>query len=137
MKLHTRTLRPKAAGLLETGSPGPRTSAGRFLIVLWGLLLALMPVTEHFWTFDHFLRGGSQDFEMSLLLTVTLLCLVLLLAQNARLCLSMILSMRHWLRCVFGRGDAPARVACMGIRTSGEESPRTICASSFVLPLRL
>ncbi len=137
LKLHTRTIRPKAASLLEASSPGPRTSAGRFLIVLWSLLLALMPVTEHFWTFDRFLHGGSQDFELSLLLTITILCLVLLLAQNARLCLSLILAMRRWLRCAFDREDTPASMLREWQASRGEESARTISASSFVLPLRL
>ncbi len=42
-----------------------------------------MPLTQHLWTWDHFLRGG-QDFESSLLIIVVSLCLVLVLAHHCQ-----------------------------------------------------
>jgi hypothetical protein len=42
-----------------------------------------MPVTEHFWTWDHCLHGGD-DFEMSALLILSILCLVLVLLKHGK-----------------------------------------------------
>jgi hypothetical protein len=42
-----------------------------------------MPITEHIWTWDHYLAGG-QDFEFGALVILMTLCLVLLLAWNCR-----------------------------------------------------
>jgi hypothetical protein len=52
---------------------------GRILVSLTAIMLVVMPLTEHYWTFDDFFRSG-QDLELSLLLTVTALCLVLVLS---------------------------------------------------------
>ncbi len=70
------------------------------LIFFAALLLAVMPVTERFWDFDHFLRGG-QDFEFGFLALLVVLCLVLLLAQNANIECSLLLALRRWLRFIF------------------------------------
>src|ERR1700732_4189782 len=40
--------------------------AGRLLVLLTGLLLAVMPFTEGLWIWDKFLLGG-QDMELGLL----------------------------------------------------------------------
>ena len=53
----------------------------RFLLVVATFLLALNPLTQHFWTWDRFLHGG-HDFETNLILMVAALCLVLVLAQR-------------------------------------------------------
>lgn len=45
-------------------------------------LLSVAPWTEHYGTFDNFPHG--QDFELSLLAFLALLCLILLLAQMRR-----------------------------------------------------
>jgi hypothetical protein len=39
---------------------------GRLVALLIAFLLAVMPLTEYLWTWDHFLRGG-QDLEFGLL----------------------------------------------------------------------
>jgi hypothetical protein len=54
---------------------------GRLLVGLTTLLLAVMPLTEHLWTWDKFLRGGP-DFEFGLLGIASILCLVLVLSQH-------------------------------------------------------
>lgn len=54
---------------------------GRFLLMLTAVSLITMPLTQHIWTWDHFLQGG-QDFEFSSLAILSTLCLVLLLAQH-------------------------------------------------------
>ncbi|MGA8531287.1 MAG: hypothetical protein WB622_16335 [Acidobacteriaceae bacterium] len=55
----------------------------RLLLGLAFIELITMPITQHFWTWDHFLQGG-QDFELGLFIIVTCLCLVLLRAQHCR-----------------------------------------------------
>ena len=56
-------------------------TGGRMLILFSSLLVALMPITEYFWHFDHFLRGG-EDFEFWLLAFTTILCLVLVFVKD-------------------------------------------------------
>jgi len=53
---------------------------GRLLLILAAVSLITMPLTQHIWTWDHFLRGG-QDFESGMLILVTILCLAVLLSQ--------------------------------------------------------
>lgn len=55
----------------------------RFLLILATIELLTWPLTQHLWTWDHFLHGG-QDFESCLLVAVISLCLVLLLAQHSK-----------------------------------------------------
>lgn len=63
----------------------PRVYAkiGRFLLMLTTVQLITSPLTQHIWTWDHFLHGG-QDFESSILMILITLCLVLLLAQHCK-----------------------------------------------------
>ena len=56
-----------------------------------------MPLTEYYWTFDKFLRGG-QDLEFGLLSMAAVFCLVLVLSQQRRLGVILILAVREWLR---------------------------------------
>lgn len=56
---------------------------GRYLLILSAISLITMPVTQHLWTWDHFLRGG-QDFELTTLIMLTFLCLVLVLSKDSR-----------------------------------------------------
>ena len=57
------------------------TCVGRLLLIFSGLSLLTMPITEHLWTWDRFLQTG-RDFELGLLLVLTLLCLVLVLSKQ-------------------------------------------------------
>jgi hypothetical protein len=50
-----------------------------------------MPVTQHLWTWDHFLHGG-RDFELSTLMILSLLGLVLVLSKNLKQCIDSLLS---------------------------------------------
>lgn len=59
------------------------TGCSRFLLILAAVEFITMPLTQHIWTWDHFLHGG-QDFESSLLVIVISVCLPLLLAQHRR-----------------------------------------------------
>ncbi len=57
--------------------------AGRLLLIINVIVLIASSFTEHFWTWDRFLRGG-QDFELSLLALLAFFCLVLVLAAQFR-----------------------------------------------------
>jgi hypothetical protein len=48
--------------------------------------LATMPVTQHLWTWDHFLHGG-RDFELGILMVLSLLSLALVLAKASKQCI--------------------------------------------------
>lgn len=64
---------------------------GRVLFFLTCFLLIAMPWTEHFWTFDRFLRGG-QDMELGLFALLSFLCLVLVLSQHFKQALTNLLA---------------------------------------------
>jgi hypothetical protein len=53
-----------------------------------------MPLTEHLWTWDKFLRGGP-DFEFGLLGIASILCLVLVLSQHYKQVINLLLTMRR------------------------------------------
>ena len=78
------------------GWPERYVLLGRLLVFLAAVLTAAMPFTEHFWTFDHFLRGG-QDFELGMLCLIASFCLTLLLAQRGVWVTSALSAMRDWL----------------------------------------
>jgi len=62
----------------------------RLLLLLVAVELLTMPITQHFWAWDRFLHGG-QDFELTMLVTVSCLCLVLLRAQHCRRAIGLLL----------------------------------------------
>lgn len=64
-------------------TPREWVRAGRILLVVNAIVLIISGFTEHFWTWDHFLRGG-QDFELSLLALIAFFCLILVIAQYFR-----------------------------------------------------
>lgn len=66
----------------------------RFLLLLTTFSLITMPLTQHIWTWDHFLRGG-QDFEFGTLAIMTALCLVLLLVRYFKQSVDFLLAVCH------------------------------------------
>ena len=54
----------------------------RAVLILTGLILLLMPLSEHTMSWDRFLRGGS-DVEFGLLCLLLFIGLVLLIAHGA------------------------------------------------------
>lgn len=67
----------------DGGTPPVLMWIGRYLLILSAISLITMPVTQHLWTWDHFLHGG-QDFELTTLIILTFLCLVLVLSKDSR-----------------------------------------------------
>lgn len=56
---------------------------GRILLVLTALLLITMPATQHFWSWDHFLRGG-HDYELGTLMLLSVFSLAIVLAKHCK-----------------------------------------------------
>jgi hypothetical protein len=71
--------------------------AGRILLIITAVLLVVMPLTEHFCTFDRFLTGGTEDVELTLLAVLALCCLVLLFAQFRKQDFAALNEPRRWL----------------------------------------
>jgi hypothetical protein len=59
---------------------------GRILLMLTAFSLITMPVTQHLWAWDNFLHGG-QDFELGILMLLSLLSLVLVLTKHSKQCI--------------------------------------------------
>jgi hypothetical protein len=89
------------------GTFEPCAAGGRVLILLMALLIAVSPWTEYYWHFDNFPRGG-QDFEFSLLCTITVFCLVLVLLQHGKQGVTFWFALRRWLSVIFRRPDLVA-----------------------------
>ncbi len=69
-------LRYPFSGIVRTLS-----AIARFLLMITAVSLITMPITQHLWTWDRFLRGG-YDFEFGLLTILLAMCLFLLLARH-------------------------------------------------------
>jgi hypothetical protein len=74
---------------------------GRLLLAATAVSLITMPLTQHVWTWDHFLRGG-HDFEFGMLTILTTLSLVLLLAQLCKQSVGLLLAAFCRLLCGIG-----------------------------------
>jgi hypothetical protein len=64
---------------------------GRFLLMLTAVSLITMPLTQHIWTWDHFLQGG-QDFEFGSLAILSTLSMVLLMARHCKQSVDLLLA---------------------------------------------
>lgn len=65
------------------------SNVGRLLLLLAALVLIALPFTQQIWTWDRFLHGG-HDFETSVLLILTTLCLVLVLVRCGHPCVTLL-----------------------------------------------
>ena len=68
-------------------------SMARLLLILAAVVMIALPFTQQVWTWDRFLHGG-QDFETTVLLILTSLCLVLVMARACRQVIKLLL--RPW-----------------------------------------
>jgi hypothetical protein len=101
---HTSTaIKPPIDGISHAYALG-----GRLLVLFTAILIVVMPWTEYFWQFDGFLRGG-QDFELGFLSLLTIFSLVLVLLQQRREDVALLLAVRRWLSLVF-EGAEPRAV---------------------------
>ncbi len=118
MTLHTRR------SCLRSISDLPRgwVRAGRSLVLLNIIVLVLSSFTEHYWTWDRFLRGG-QDFELSLLALLAFFCLILVLAQHFRRSVSDLLRRRNGLSSICDPLAVPISVPPLLVAFSSERPP--------------
>lgn len=105
---------------------------GRTLLALTALLLAVMPLTEHYWTFDGLIPGG-QDFELTMLAVLAVACLVLLLAQSLKEKLALLIELQEWLAGFCGRERRHRTASRPGAKV-GVPEPGLNCASPCMLP---
>jgi hypothetical protein len=107
----------------------------RLLICLIGLLLIVSPWTEYYGTFDNFPHG--QDFELSLLAFLALLCLVLVLAQRRHQGMKVDRAVRHWLSLLL-RTPLPLEPLLGEVECVSHAPPhRGLRLSVFNLPLQI
>jgi hypothetical protein len=101
------------------------------------ILIVMMPWTEYFWQFDGFLHGG-QDFELGLLSLLTIFSLVLVLLQQRRQDVALLLIVRRWLSRLF-EGPRPQVVAnACGLTAHSDAVPLSSPAlCPFNLPIQV
>ncbi len=87
---------------------------GHLLLVLVAVSSITMPLTQHIWTFDRFLHGG-QDFEFTVLVILTSLCLALLLVEHCRQSVTLLLTIWHLHS---SRFNIRQLASCMRVRTT-------------------
>jgi hypothetical protein len=93
-------------------------SMGRLLLVLASVVLIALPFTQQIWTWDRFLHGG-QDFETTVLLILTSLCLVLVMARGCRQVIKLLLTL--WSQLLVRRCSAilqPSRISATCVNRS-------------------
>jgi hypothetical protein len=96
-----------------------------------------MPWTEYFWQFDGFLHGG-QDFELGLLSLLTIFSLVLVLLQQRRQNVALLLTVRRWLSLIFEDADPRAVANACSLIAESDAVPlssRALC--QYNLPIQV
>ena len=120
---------------VTNGVSGAYALGGRLLILAAAVLIAVMPVTEYFWHFDRFLRGG-QDFELGLLALITILSMVLVLLRQRRQDVALLLTIQRWLS--FGFMDAPTPAgACSLAVDLHAPLPLSLSLCRYNLPIQV
>ena len=128
----TSTTRPSIDCISQAYARG-----GRLLLLFTAILLVVMPWTEYFWQFDGFLHGG-QDFELGLLSLLTIFSLVLVLLQQYRQNVALLLTVRRWLSLVFEAADPRAVANACSLIAHSDAVPlssRTLCR--YNLPIQV
>jgi predicted acyltransferase len=112
-------------------------AGGRLLILLTSILLVVMPWTEYFWQFDHFLRGG-QDLEFGLLALASIFCLVLVLSHQRKRLMASILVVRQWLFLLF-HPETPTKPYnfCKLISSLTATAPHSPALGMYNLPIQV
>ena len=130
---HTSTaLRSPVDGVSKVYALG-----GRLLILFTAILIFVMPWTECFCELDRFLRGG-QDCELGLLALLTIFSLVLVLLQQRRHNVTLLLTVRRWLSLVFEDGDPLALAKAGSLTAHSDAEPlysRALCR--YNLPIQV
>jgi hypothetical protein len=129
---HTSTTRPSTDCISVAYARG-----GRLLILFTAILIAVMPLTEYFWQFDGFLDSG-QDFELGLLALLTIFSLVLVLLQQRRQNVALLLIVRRWLSLVFEDPGPRAVANACSLTAHSDPAPLSSRAlSRYNLPIQV
>lgn len=110
-------------------------AGSRVLMCLIAVLLAVAPWTEHFGTFDNFPHG--QDFELSLLAFLALLCLVLLLALRRKQGLKDLFAVCSWVSLVIWNPGGKAERGYARRSGACHSPPRSLRSGVYNLPLQI
>jgi hypothetical protein len=111
---------------------------GRILLSIAFLLLALMPITEHLWTFDRFLLGGP-DLELGLFALISILCLVVVISRHRRQGLAVLLAVHQFFVNTLPGKLWPLIARTCKRRTTVADTPHSsnICLTLGVFPLQV
>ncbi|MCU1294932.1 MAG: hypothetical protein JWP08_3782 [Bryobacterales bacterium] len=110
---------------------------GRLLLLFTAILIVVMPWTEYFWQLDGFLDTG-QDFELGLLSLLTIFSLVLVLLQQRRQNVALLLAVRRWLSLVFeDPGPRAVANACSSTAHSDPAPLSSRALSRYNLPIQV
>lgn len=110
---------------------------GRTLLLFTAILIVVMPWTEYFWHFDGFLHGG-QDFELGILSLLTIFSLVLVLLQQRRQSVALLLIVRRWLSNIFEDPGPRAVANTQSLRMYSDIAAPSSCARcQYNFPLRV
>jgi hypothetical protein len=107
---------------------------GRSLLILSAVSLITMPLTQRLWTWDHFLHGG-QDFELTSLMILDVLCLVLVISQGCKGCIELLVGQRNLVICKSNVRTRKISLHCplAVLRIDPKQDP----ASGIDIPLRI
>jgi hypothetical protein len=107
---------------------------GWLLLALVGISQITMPLTQHLWTWDRYLRGG-QDFETGAFLILVSFCLMVVIM---RACKS---SVEHLLSCLRGPVMRPApgsRATFLALASPRlQQAVRYPAGTAYSLPLQI
>jgi hypothetical protein len=120
--LHTR----RSCFRSRSDVPKGWVRVGRCLVLLNIVVLILSSFTEHYWTWDRFLRGG-QDFELSLLALLAFFCLILVFALYFRRGVSELLRQRNGISTICEPVAVPLSISPLVVAFSSERPPG-LCA---------
>ena len=101
----TSTTRPKRLDMVRFW-----VTCTRIVLLLTGLLILVMPLTEYLWHFDNFPHGGD-DFELGAFSVAIVVCLILVMLQNRNRGFLLVLAVRA--RSFFARHDKDNSTPCL------------------------
>jgi hypothetical protein len=128
--LYTRN-ETRGQGLSEACVAG-----GRGFVLFATILILVMPLTEYYWTFDKFLRGG-QDMEFGMLSLTAVLCLILVLSLQRKRRVVSLLAARQWLWSPFRRLQPLHRASQATLVASDSPVPLDLALAGYALPLQI
>jgi hypothetical protein len=112
-------------------------AGGRTFVLFATILILVMPLTEYYWTFDKFLRGG-QDMEFGMLSLAAVLCLILVLSLQRKRRVISFLAARQWLWSASGRRHRQVPTSSQAaIVISSGSLPACPALAGYALPLQI